>query len=102
MKYLIHLSLLGILFVSAFALDSANATIPSCTVVNSPPFWVDDGTTTVRCPTACWDGSFLMCVVNLQREVQCKNGDIQIVGPTRPGDVISTIGSCPAQPPPPT
>jgi len=49
-------------------------------------------------PTPCGDGSFLQCNANLQRQVQCKNGDIHL-GPTRVGAVISQIGACPAPAP---
>src|SRR6185312_9726539 len=42
------------------------------------------------------------CDVNLQVEVQCVNGDISILGPTRAGSVIDQIGSCPIPPPNPT
>ena len=72
----------------------------TCTVANSAPFYLDNGlTTTITCPTACPDGTtYLQCTAHLLQEGECVNGDVNLLGPTEVGSVISTIGTCPAAP----
>lgn len=65
--------------------------------------WVPGGTGQVRCADPCWDGSYLQCQTQLEKQMICTNPHAGLVesGLTRVISVGSAIGNCPQKPQPP-
>lgn len=66
--------------------------------------WVPGGEGQARCADACWDGSYLQCRTQLEKQLVCKDPHAGLTesGLTRVASVGSPIGSCPQKPLPPS